>query len=246
MTVDVNVNLSRWPFRRTPCDRLPNLIASLRKHQVQEAWVGNLDGLFHRDVGGVNARLAAACQATQEIRLVPFGTVNPMLPDWQEDLRRCAEDYRMPGIRLHPNYHGYRLDDAVAAELFQQASERRLMIQVVARMEDVRVQHPLMQVPDVDVRPLNDLVTAHPELSVLLLNWQPALRGGELKRLAAHPRLGFDIAMQEGVGGVANLLRDVPRQQVFFGSHLPLFPIESAWLKKLGSDLEEARRNARQ
>ncbi len=244
MIVDVNVNLSRWPFRRTPCDGLSRLVAKLCEHQVHEAWVGSLDGLFHRDVGGVNARLANACQATQQVRLVPFGTVNPMLPDWQEDLRRCAEDHRMPGIRLHPNYHGYRLDDALAAELFQRAAERFLIVQVVVRMDDVRVQHPLMQVADVDVRPLNDLVAACPTISVLLLNWQPAVRGAERTRLVAHPQIGFDIAMQEGVGGVANLLNEVPLQQVFFGSHLPLYPIESAWLKLHESDLDEPRRRA--
>lgn len=244
MIVDVNVHLSRWPFRRTPCDRLSKLVATLVRHRVHEAWVGSLDGLFHRDVGGVNARLAAACQAAQEVRLVPFGTVNPMLPDWQEDMRRCAEDHKMPGIRLHPNYHGYRLDDAAAAELFHRAAERALIVQLVVRMDDVRVQHPLMRIPDVDIRPLSGLVAAHPGLFVLLLNWQPAVPRAELTRLVAHPQIGFDIAMQEGVAGVANLLNNVPMQRVFFGSHLPLYPIESSWLKLQEANLEEAQLQA--
>ena len=154
MIIDVNANLSRWPFRRTPCDELPRLIEKYRKYGVQQAWVGSLDGLFHRDMGGVNLRLAEACRQERRVKLVPFGSVNPMLPDWQEDVRRCAEEYHMPGIRLHPNYHGYKLDEPVAAELLDLAAQRGLIVQLAVRMDDIRVQHPLMRIPDVDTKPL--------------------------------------------------------------------------------------------
>jgi predicted TIM-barrel fold metal-dependent hydrolase len=242
--VDVNVNISRWPFRHTPCDELPRLVETLRKHGVRQAWVGSLDGLFHRDVGGVNLRLAEACRQERSVGLIPFGSVNPMLPDWQEDLRRCAEDYRMPGIRLHPNYHGYQFDQPVFAELLDLAVKHGLIVQLAVRMDDVRVQHPLMRIADVDTRPLADLVKARPALRLVVLNGLVTLRGVPLRQLAATGRIWFDAGMKEGVGGVAELLRDVPPSRVLFGSHLPLFPLESAVLKMQEAGLDDRQRQA--
>lgn len=244
MIVDVNVNLSRWPFRRLPCDEVPKLLEKLKRCGVNHAWVGSFDGVFHKDIGGVNARLAEQCKQHGQGLLVPFGSVNPKLPDWPEDLRRCHEDYGMPGIRLHPGYHEYGLDDPVFAELLALAEERGLIVQLVLRMEDPRVQHPLMRVPDVDAKPLADLVAARPKLRLAVLNGLRALRGEALSRLSGAGNVCFEISMLEGVGGVSNLLKTVPLERVLFGSHFPFFVIEAALLKLRESELSAAEREA--
>lgn len=243
MIIDVNVSLERWPLRRTPCDELPALLARLRKHGVGQAWAGSLDGVLHRDIGGVNRRLAAACHGTRDPHLVPFGTVNPLLPDWQEDLRRCQKEYRMPGVRLHPNYHGYKLDHPAFAELLDAAAARRLIVQIAVRLDDVRFQHPLLQVPDVDVEPLAGLLKSRPQLRIVLLNTS-SVKPATLAALVAAGAVSVDIATREGIGGVATLLQSVALQRVLFGSHLPLFNLESAMLKLREAGLSAAQRAA--
>lgn len=236
--IDVNVNLSRWPFRRVPCDEPTRLVDALQRGGITQAWTATLDGLFHRDVGGANARLVDECRRYGAGLLAPFGCVNPMLPDWREDLRRCRREHKMPGIRLHPNYHGYRLDDAALADLLKEAAREGLIVQIALRMDDVRVQHPLGRVADVDPAPLAKVLAegAHPP--VIVLN---AKRLGDTERLRKLEGVYFDCAMWEGLGGIAALIAATSAQRVLFGSHLPLFPLDSSLLKLRESELPAAQ-----
>lgn len=212
--IDTNVYVSRWPFRRLRGDDTPELVAMLRRLGVTQAWAGSFDALLHKDVAGVNARLEDECRRRGDGILLPFGAVNPMLPDWEEDLRRCHEVHRMKGIRLHPNFHGYGLDDPAFLQLLQGAAGRGLLVQVVVRMEDLRTQHPLVRVTDVDPAPLATL--AVPGLRLMLLN-------------SSRPPAGlpFDIATIERAAGLSQVAID----RACFGTFAPFFIPESAVLK---------------
>lgn len=242
--IDVNVSLFQWPFRRLPHDDTASLVRKLLSAEVTQAWVGSFEAILHEDVDGVNRRLSEECQTQGEGMLIPFGCVNPTLPDWKEDVRRCREEYRMPGVRLHPNYHGYTLDSELFADLLSACEQHKLVVQISVRMEDVRTQHPLVQVPDVDLAPLLEMLPKFSDLKIVLLNSQRSLRAPLSTQLAKTGQVWFDVAMQEGIGGVGKLMQEVPYQHLLFGSHFPFFYLESSLFKMKESDLGETIRSA--
>lgn len=241
--IDTNVWLSHWPFRRLPLDETPRLVERLKAAGIKQAWAGSFDMLLHRDIAAVNQRLADECAATKGF-LRPFGAINPTLPDWKEDLRRCVEQFAMPGLRLTPAYHQYGLDDPRFVELLDRATERQLIVQIALRMEDDRTQHPLVAVPDVVTTPLLKLIPERPKARIELINSLRTVSGEALSRLALTGRVWFDISMQEGAAGLESLLKLMPLERVLLGSYAPFFVPESAVLKLCESELAEGQRNA--
>ena len=237
--IDVNVSLFRWPTRRLPDDDTKLLVRRLRANGITQAWAGSFEGLLHNDLTGVNDRLAAECIEQGEEILVPFGTINPMLPDWEGDLLRCTDHHRMPGIRLHPDFHRYSLDSEAIQRVFALASEKQLIVQLALRMEDVRTSSSVFSLAEVDTAPLAKTVEKFPQLQLVVLNWSRDLRGPAFGDLAQLKNVCFDIATLESAGGVGKLIQEVPYQQVLLGSHAPFFYHVAAMLKLRESELEE-------
>ncbi|MEZ5354145.1 MAG: amidohydrolase family protein [Bryobacteraceae bacterium] len=244
--IDTNVYLSRYPFRRLYGDEPSELLSTLRKNGIAQAWASSFDALLHRDLAAVNARLAEDCRRYSNGDLLPIGSVNPTAPDWREDLRRCIAEHRMQGLRLHPAYHGYGLDHPSLAELFGLAAERNIFLQIVCTMEDERTQHPLVKAAPVALDPLPGALRRAPNLRVQLLN----CRGGSpelLTALALTQRAYSDFAMIEGVHGPARWNAALGSDRVVFGSYSPFFYCEAAVLKvkEAGMDSKTLDQNAK-
>lgn len=242
--IDVHVSLGRWPFRRVSGDEPAELLAQLRRSGVSQAWAGSFEGLMHKDVAAVNARLAEICRQHGAGLLIPFGTVNPLLPDWEDDLRRCHEVHRMPGVRLHPNYHGYTPSDPAFSRLLELAAARGLIVQLVAWMEDERHHYRLMPVPTVDLTPLAGKAQAFPELRIVVTNGFRTAGERFLRDLLPLDNVYFDIAKLDVINGLGELLQRAPAERILFGSHAPLFYFESSLLKLSESLVTEEQARA--
>lgn len=255
--VDTNVNLFSWAFRKLKYSDTKALVKKLRKHNIVEAWAGNFEALFHKDMDGVNARLAEECRQNGEGVLIPFGSANLAWPDWEEDVRRCHEVYKMPGIRIYPGYQPFDLSHPGMESLVKMTSERGLILQVVFGMEDPRVHHPIIRVGSVSVGPLLKVLKGMPKAKVQLLHFSGSVRGEDLHQLMTQTSAVMDFSRFEGNGSVGRMIGAAPGMtasglasspnanaaratvdRILFGSHAPYFPIETAILKLIESPLD--------
>jgi predicted TIM-barrel fold metal-dependent hydrolase len=244
--IDTNVNLFNWPFRALKYRDTGALVAKLKRHRVIEAWAGSFEALLSKDMSGVNARLAAECLEHGPGFLIPFGSVNLAWPDWQEDVRRCHEMHKMPGIRIYPGYQPFDLDHPGMESLARMTSERDLVLQVVFGMEDSRVHHPIINVGPVTFGPLLKAVKGTPNAKVELVHFSDSGQGQALSQFMSETNTFMDISRLEGNGAVGRMIGTitglpsarVPVERIVFGSHAPFFPLETAILKLIESPLD--------
>lgn len=235
--IDTHVYLFQWPFRRLPNDEPAALASHLKSRGVTAAWAGSFEAVFRRDMASANGRLWEECERHGRDFFTPCGTVDPTMPDWQEDFRKCLEDFRMRIIRLFPAYHGYGLDTPEFGQLLHLAERSGVGVQIVLEMEDIRAQHPLLTVKPVDAAPLSRWLNAFPGLRIMLLNCHRAATAPDLAKLFSAGRVYADLGMLEGMAGLERLAAILPERRICFGSFAPMFYLESALLKLTESQL---------
>jgi predicted TIM-barrel fold metal-dependent hydrolase len=87
------------------------------------------------------------------------------------------------------------------------------------------------------LKPLAAIVTAMPSLRMTVHNQRHDV---PVKEIAAAGQVHFDFGGVERVRGVANLAQQITAKRVLFGSHFPLFNVESSVLKMRESNLSAA------
>ncbi|MDA0748388.1 MAG: amidohydrolase family protein [bacterium] len=169
MILDANAWIGHWPFRQLRHNTARSLIALMDQYEIDRAVVGSVHGIFYRNAHAANEEVAQECRRFRD-RLIPFATLNPTYPGWQEDLTRCAEDLELCGIRLYPAYHGYRLTDGAALELIDAVTELNWAVQIPMRLEDRRQRHLWDQAADVSPAEIEAAVSLRPQTRWMVLN----------------------------------------------------------------------------
>lgn len=60
-------------------------------------------------------------------RIIPFGSVHFMAEDWEAELERIKE-LGLKGVKLHPDYQGFEIDDKKMFPLYKKCAELGLIV----------------------------------------------------------------------------------------------------------------------
>jgi uncharacterized protein len=167
--IDVNAYLGPFAFRRLRHQTAPALLKLMDSKGIDRAIVSSAAAITYRNVQAGNDDLASEVEHDRD-RLVPFAVINPAYAGWRDDLIACHEDHGMKGIRLYPKWHGYTLSSPSCLDLIHEATERRMIVSIPQRVEDVRQRSWLVDVPDVPLAEVVSLVKACPGARFHLLN----------------------------------------------------------------------------
>jgi uncharacterized protein len=239
MIIDVNAFIGQWPFYALSDCTTEVFKRTLDKHNIQLALVSSLDGIFHHDPQFANERLLE--ETVADYRIINVPVINPELPSWEKILDRDLKLHPIAGIKILPNYHLLNLDGDAFREFLTRFSKYDLPLIIQLRMEDLREKHPLLSVGEVNLREILDVVMTNFHKSAILL------AGIKFSEILTHkqdfrenPLMFCDTSWIEGVNSMKRSVDAIGIEKILFGSHSPLFYMESQIFKIRRSGLSES------
>lgn len=239
---DVAAWIGAYPFRGATPRTVEALERRMAALGIGHAIVSGFESLFWED--NLDAFDWWRSQLKSS-RLELWPVVNPSRPGQLARLRRVldqrrAEGTRIRGLRLLPNYHGYRLWDASTADLMQLAREADLVVQVFQRIADER-WHWMLKVPPVPDDELVMLVNQFPDNRILISGHNmPQLLAPSMRR---HASLYVDISrVRTPEYAIPRLIEQAPWERLVMGSLWPIQIIEATLWQVQAVELEPAIR----
>lgn len=232
--VDTTCHLGQWPYRLSASASADELRDYARWFGLRALWVSHLASLFGFDTRTGNEAVLRDCGDDPLFRV--FVVIDPQQPDWRQELAWAA-DAGASGVRVAPGFHRYPVSRLT--EVIDACAQQRLPVQVLTRLDDARVRHPLSPARDLEVHALADIVRARPEHPMVL----SGLNRGDADELSRHlgddlpPTVRLDMWHVNGPTHVADRLGGEPRRWTF-GSGYPIQAPEPTMLQLIASGLD--------
>jgi len=234
MRVDASAHLGAWPFRGGIEGTVSGLTAAMRNAEVEGALLSPLAPLLHNDPAPANDEFVRQLRGRAHLWAVPM--VNPRMSDAAQYVAQLAKLRQVRGVRLVPNFHGYRLEDA--GEVVQAAAECGLTVVVQLRMQDERSHLPTFRVPPV---PLAEAVDLAATTSARIVAAAAKIADVEHRETAGRIRerrnLWLDTSHLDGLACLRRACKAVGASRLLMGTCWPLFYARSAALKVAEAEL---------
>ncbi|MEU4014025.1 amidohydrolase family protein [Microbacterium sp. NPDC028030] len=231
--VDTTCFVGQWPYRLGAAADADDLRAHAERFGLRAIWVSHLASLFGFDTRTGNEAVLAACADDPLFRVVV--TIDPRDADWTAQLDEAIGSGAR-GVRVAPGFHRY--DVAGVRPVLEACGEHGIPLQLIARLDDARVRHPLSPAVDIEVHRIADLVREAPTLPMLLsgLNRADWIELNRHLGDAAPERVRLDLWHVNGPTHVADRLAEDPQRWVF-GSGFPVQTPEATALQLAASAL---------
>ncbi len=235
--VDVNTYIGNWVFRPLPSSSPESLSDCLMAEGIQKAFVSSINAIFYDEPHLANEILFN--QIEKFPIFLPVAVINPNFPNWSKNLNKYLNEHNIKAIKLHPNYHQYKLNDGKTKELIISAGEKDLTVIIQMRVQDVRSQNPICIVQDVDVSNLVEIAETIKGTRFVFggIKWNEVQVMAN--RIKALSNVWIDISNIEYMDVLRRLINIYGTDQILFGTHAPFFEIKSAILKLKEANLTE-------
>ncbi|HRE81183.1 MAG TPA: hypothetical protein PLN52_09055 [Opitutaceae bacterium] len=221
MIIDVNAGLGSYAFRSLPHSTPEAAIAQMDANGIDRALVVSLPALLYRDAHQGNEELAIAIAAFSR-RLVGVAAVNPNYPGWEDDLQRSVQTLGMKAVALHPEHHGYKLQDPAAQAALKQIEQLGVPLVLTQRFEDRRQRHAWDRAEDLVFAEVVAALAPFRTLRVHFSNWI-GLDGKRMVDAGLKGRCLIDFARLHVLlrKDVPHLIEHLGVEAIAFGSHAP-------------------------
>lgn len=219
MIIDVNAFLGVWPFRKLKYSGVEGLDHLMKKAEITLALVSPFESIFYMDNYSANSFYH---EIESSRTMIPIIAMNPLLPDIQRYLKDLTSLNRVRGFKLHPDYHGYRLGEDSAKQVFKMAEDLDLPAIVPLRIYDERSHHRLVKVPPTPVKELVETAKLYPEVRIIACNGRTDEVMNVLKYSMNLENLYAAVSWAQEEGFIASAVKTYGCDRLMWGSNMPL------------------------
>ena len=226
--------LSFGPYVAHTDGTVGELRAKMKKSGIDRFVVCNI-ATNPKQMKNVND-FAIASKETEE--LIPLGSVHPMAENISEELARIKAA-GLPGIKLHPDYMGFDIDDPVYDKIFDECSSLGLFVITHAGFDIYSPDH-IHVTPDM----ILSILDRHPSLTLIAAHFGSNRMWDEVEEKLCGKNLYIDTS-------IASLEKMDPAQakriiekhgddRILFASDMPWCPVDEnlRYIMELGLPAE--------